>query len=189
VGYNRKTVKSLLTDTEYELFLESLPDRIGDLDKKGLRSGVTRTRRARDKYADLQRRQAGAKRQRAGGRGAALGANERTAQKADIFGEALARFEAQIDKIERAEVLEARRASLERTGKARKKAGATTARGTKKAGTKKKAGAKRTATGFVTEQAKGAHNRSASLGGATAKNINASRKAAGQRRQARRDSR
>ncbi|HWI05072.1 MAG TPA: hypothetical protein VNT52_14770, partial [Acidimicrobiales bacterium] len=86
--YNRNQARPLLNDTEYKLFISSLVDHIGELDRKALGQTITRTRRARDKYRDLAKRQNTATRERAGARGAAHTANERTAVKATIFGEA-----------------------------------------------------------------------------------------------------
>ena len=91
--YNRNQARPLLTDGEYKLFISSLADHIGELDRKALGQAITRTRRARDKYRDLAKRQNAGTRERAGARGAAHTANERTDVKATIFGEALDRLE------------------------------------------------------------------------------------------------
>ncbi|HVL06853.1 MAG TPA: hypothetical protein VM388_12765 [Acidimicrobiales bacterium] len=112
--YNRNQARPLLNDTEYKLFISSLADHIGELDRKALGQTITRTRRARDKYRDLAKRQNTATRERAGARGAAHTANERTDVKATIFGEALDRLEKRRERLEADERRAARRAVLDR---------------------------------------------------------------------------
>lgn len=112
--YNRNQARPLLTDTEYELFTASLTDHIGDLDRRGLAQVTMRTRRARDKYRDMAKRQNTATRQRAGARGAAHTANERTGLKATVFTEALDRLERRRQKLEADEERAAGKAVLER---------------------------------------------------------------------------
>jgi hypothetical protein len=116
--YNRNQARPLLTDAEYELFVSSLSDRVGELDRRELGKSITRMRKARDKYRDLAKRQNIGTRKRAGARGAAQTANVRTEKKATIFAEALVRLERQLDKVEAAEAREKRRQALERAGKA-----------------------------------------------------------------------
>jgi hypothetical protein len=93
VTYTADQAKPLLTADEFQLFTDSFDPAVGKLGPDELRQAVQRCRNARDKYRDLQRRQAGQVREQAGARGAALDANERTADKGDIFAEALERYE------------------------------------------------------------------------------------------------
>jgi hypothetical protein len=102
MAYTRNHARPLLTDAEYDLFVSSLSERIGDLDESGLRKQIGRIRRLRDKARDLHQRQAGAVRNVAGARGAARTANERTAKKATALTEALERFEARLAGLEAA---------------------------------------------------------------------------------------
>jgi len=109
--YNRRTVRSLLSAKEMELFEESLTDSIGDLDRTTLRNRITRSRKLRDKYRDLYQRQSLDTRDRTGSkRGRSGAANQRSQQKQEIFAEVLIRFERQLDKLDRAEAREAERA-------------------------------------------------------------------------------
>jgi hypothetical protein len=57
---------------------------------------IRRLRTAKDKYTDLYRRQGARSVEEAGGRGAAAGDNQRTKEKAEAFGEALAAAEAAV---------------------------------------------------------------------------------------------
>jgi hypothetical protein len=114
VTYNRNQARSLLTDGEYKLFISSLADHIGELDRKALGQAITRTRRARDKYRDLAKRQNAATSERAQARGAAHTANERTDVKTTIFGEALDRLEKRRERMEAVERKASRRAVLDR---------------------------------------------------------------------------
>jgi hypothetical protein len=101
MAYNRNQARPLLTKAEYELFAASLSDRIGKLNAVQLRAKIDRSRRLADKYRDLFRRQARSTRQATGaGRGLSGAANERTDKKSQIFGEALGRFQAQLEKVE-----------------------------------------------------------------------------------------
>lgn len=112
--YNRNQARPLLDDGEYKLFTSSLADHIGELDRKALGQVITRTRTARDKYRDLAKRQNTVTRDRAGARAAAHTANERTAVKATIFGEALDRLGKRRERMEADERRSARRAVLDR---------------------------------------------------------------------------
>ena len=112
--YNRNQARPLLTDAEYELFISSLADHIGELDRRALGQAITRTRRARDKYRDLAKRQNAATAGRADARGAAHTANERTEVKATIFGEALDRLAKRRERMDVDERRAARRAVLDR---------------------------------------------------------------------------
>lgn len=183
--YTRNHAHRLLTATEYELFSESLADHVGDHDLAALRKLVGRTRRARDKYRDLYKRQRTSTRRKTRARGAAPDANERTSKKATMFDEALARLEKRLAKLEVAESRAKRRAVLQRTGKARP-----TASRAKPAARRTTRGSKhRRPTKDFTGPATAAQQRSSGPRGATAKSISAHRSAAGRRNQATRDRR
>jgi hypothetical protein len=101
MAYNRHQARPLLTKQEFQLFEASLSDKVGSLSAPQLRAKIDRARGLADKYRDLFRRQARATREKTGsGRGMTGAANERTEKKAQIFGEALARFEARLEKVE-----------------------------------------------------------------------------------------
>jgi hypothetical protein len=186
MAYNRNHAKRLLTAAEYELFASSVSPGIDGLEPKDLKRLVGRARRARDKYRDLQQRQSGAVRERKGARGAAADANSRTTAKATIFAETIQRFETRLAKLERAEARAAREEALARAAGDRNGGGTPPSnRASRRAA---KAGAARGTDGFVSPAAKGAATRS-KVGGPTAANINAHRRAATSRAQAKRDSR
>lgn len=101
MAYNRNQARPLLTKQEFELFEASLSDKIESFSAPQLRAKINRARRLGDKYRDLFRRQGAAMREETGSGGGTSGAaNERTDTKADIFGEVLARFQAQLEKVE-----------------------------------------------------------------------------------------
>lgn len=118
--YNRTHARSLLTADELQLFSASLRDRVNSLDDKQLNETIARTRRARDKYRDLAKRQNIGTAQRAGRRAAAHGANKRTEAKATVFAEALGRLEKRRDTLEERRTREARKRTLDRVTAARK---------------------------------------------------------------------
>lgn len=80
-----------LTETELGLVRETEREQLADLDEDGLAELHVRIRRARDKYVKLYRREAGARVAEYGGRGKARPKNQRNAQKAEVFEDALAR--------------------------------------------------------------------------------------------------
>lgn len=102
--YTRTEAKKLLTAAELELFDAGRATEIRKLTKPELRKMLDRSRKLRDKYHDLFRRQRLAIRavsgSKSGGRG---NANERTRQKEEIFAEAVERLEERIRQIEKQE--------------------------------------------------------------------------------------
>ena len=103
MAYNRIQAAKLLTAGEMEIFLASLGDRLAGLPPARLRAMVVRARNQRDKYRDLYRRQRLETRSRTGRKGGRSGeANERTARKAQVFAEALGRFEKRLARAESA---------------------------------------------------------------------------------------
>lgn len=95
MAFNRNHARPLCTDAEYKLFTASLGDCIGELTLAEIRVKIQRTRRLRDKYRDLYKRQRLANRSRTGTKkGERRQTNTRTADKAKLFDEALGRLEA-----------------------------------------------------------------------------------------------
>lgn len=91
--YTPDEAKPLLSSEEYGLFSESFDPALSELSVTDLKLAVRRCRAARDKFQELYQRQAIASREALEARGEALDANERTADKANVFIEALARYE------------------------------------------------------------------------------------------------
>ena len=87
--YDRHRVRKLTTASEFALVQASSGALIRQLSARALRSNISRARRLRDKQRDLQRRQRLARRARTGTKHAGT---DRTAQKAEIFDQVLARF-------------------------------------------------------------------------------------------------
>jgi hypothetical protein len=192
MAYNRNHAKRLLSDSEMPLFVASLRDHIGDLSPGDLKKKIERTRKLRDKYTDLYRRQSLASRKRTGSKRGTTGiANERTSQKATVFSEVLTRFETQLAKVERANARESKRAALERARKAKGGGGRTTPKQTPAAAKNARATTKGKTQGpkdFMSEQANAARNRT-KIASPRNKTISAHVGARGKRNQAKRDSR
>jgi hypothetical protein len=94
--FNRNHVRAFLARTEIDLFESSLGAELKALSAADVQRRVERTRKLRDKYHDLLRRQKLATRARTGSKTGSSGEdNERTAKKAKAFDETLARFETQ----------------------------------------------------------------------------------------------
>jgi hypothetical protein len=191
MSYNRNHAKRLLSDSEMQLFEVSLKENLDSLSRAELAKKIDRTRKLRDKYTDLFRRQSLATRNRTGSkRGTSGAANERTSQKATVFGEVLTRFETQLAKVDRTQARESRKAALERARAAKGGGGRTTPKGGGKARVTK-APAKARAKGpkeFMDEGANKARQ-AAKVASPRNKKINASVGARGRRTQAKRDSR
>lgn len=142
MAYQRTQAQKLLTAAELALFDSGRTTEIRKLSKPELRSKLERSRKLRDKYRDLYRRQRLAIRGISGTKAGAKGdANRRTQQKEEILAESVARFEARLAQIEKQEDLEFE--------KAQKKAASSkvpAVKVLKKAVAKKAAAAKKTAT-------------------------------------------
>jgi hypothetical protein len=94
--FTRNHVRAFLARTEIDLFESSLGAELKALSAADVQRRVERTRKLRDKYHDLLRRQKLATRARTGSKTGSSGEdNERTAKKAKAFDETLARFETQ----------------------------------------------------------------------------------------------
>lgn len=102
--YTRNEAKKLLTATELEIFDAGRTTEIRKLTKPELRKNLERSRRLRDKYHDLFRRQRLAIRAESGSKSGISGsANQRTQQKEEIFAEAVGRFKERILQVEKQE--------------------------------------------------------------------------------------
>ncbi len=92
--YNRSHVRGFLGASEITLFESSLREELKTHTPADLARRIVRTRKLRDKYRDLLRRQKLQTRARTGSKGGPSGnANARTDAKAAAFDEALKRFE------------------------------------------------------------------------------------------------
>lgn len=191
MAFNRNHARPLCSDAEYQLFTASLADEIGALTPVQLRGKIQRARKLRDKYRDLEKRQRLANRARTGTKkGNRPDTNARTADKAKLFGEALARFEVKAAKLaaagEREARIKAAKAGLVARKTERKKLA--DKRSAKLGGSKPGAGSTAAAAGFVSESARVAAR------GKLARDVRAGarkghKSAAGKRSQARRDHR
>ncbi|SHH07198.1 hypothetical protein SAMN04488135_102110 [Pollutimonas bauzanensis] len=104
MAYQRTQAQKLLTAAELELFDSGRTTEIRKLSKPELRSRLERSRKLRDKYRDLYRRQRLAVRHASGTKAGAEGdANRRTQEKEEILAESVARFEARLAQIEKQE--------------------------------------------------------------------------------------
>lgn len=140
MSFNRNHVRAFLAKTEIGLFESSLGADLKAPSAAEVQRRIDRTRKLRDKYRDLLRRQKLATRARTGSkRGISGVANERTAKKAKAFEEALARFEAQAKHLAAA----AKKAALKSKKSPAKAKPAATTKKAAKSGTK--AAAKTTA--------------------------------------------
>jgi hypothetical protein len=93
---NLSKARDLCTAPELRLVEASRPQAIRNLTEAQLKSKVARARALRDKWHDVftrQRRQAQRDR-----RARAVAASDRSRQKSELFGDVLARFEAQLEK-------------------------------------------------------------------------------------------
>lgn len=188
--YNRRTARALLTAAEFDLFASSLDERMAGFGVPQLTRRIARSRQLRDKYRDLYRRQAVATRARTGStRGTSGVANQRTAQKATLFGELLARFEARLVRVNAALAREARRAEVEKARARPRGKSPVAARGAAKPRASKPAIARKGAPGnYMSGQALAAKQRTTVKSPRT-RAIQAHVRARGRRAQARRDSR
>jgi len=102
MAINRVQAEKLCSGPELRLFAASLRDRIKAHNKRELNQFITRTRKLRDKYQDLFRRQRLDTRKRTGTKGGPnKNSNQRTDQKATLFEEVLRRFEDRLAALEK----------------------------------------------------------------------------------------
>ena len=145
--FNRNHVNGFLAKTEIDLFVSSLGADLKGLKANDVQRRIDRTRKLRDKYRDLLKRQKLATRARTGTKMGSGNANERTEKKAKAFDEALGRFEAQAKALANSAKLQAKqdaqqakktatKASVKASAKS---SGTTTSKSPAKAPTKKAA--------------------------------------------------
>jgi hypothetical protein len=91
-----------LTEREAALVRETEPERLHSLDEDALLELHLRVRRARDRQVKIYRRQAASLVPEAGGRGAARPRNTRNRGKAEVFEDALARVSRRLATVARA---------------------------------------------------------------------------------------
>ncbi|WP_426561716.1 hypothetical protein ACPPVT_15345 [Angustibacter sp. McL0619] len=166
-----------LSDDEADLVRETEVERMAVLDEDDLLALHARVRRARTKYVKLYRRQAAARVGAKGARGSARPANRRNADKAEVFELALARVSKRVDVVARAAAAELKAERLAAAKAA--KAAPVDRRQSSGAAAKPTAGTAAKPTSRTV-----AHSKTTG-----AKKRDASSKAAGARRQAKRDSR
>src|SRR5262245_25363902 len=103
----RREARQLCSLREWALVETSFPPKIEAVPKSRLKTKVTRSRRLRQKYTDLSRRQdLSARGRRTGVPSERL--NVRTKRKARLFSETLIRFQARLKKLGRSEVTKTR---------------------------------------------------------------------------------
>jgi hypothetical protein len=101
VTISKNDAKSLCTQREWELISASWAPEVNRLDAGELRNKVSLTRGLRDKFRDLAKQQAGEARGKRGPRSTRPSqSNENTRRKAQIFNEALSRFQDRLDRAE-----------------------------------------------------------------------------------------
>lgn len=192
---DRANARKLLTAAEFKLFEASRRDAICKLDARKLKLKVELTRKRRDKYRDLYKRQRLAIRDQTGTkRGNSGAANARTKEKAALFEELRARFQARLAQVTAPPPRAAKKAAKKKSPAKRVKA-AGAAPGPRKTVSPKAPAAGRSAAlgaigipGFMNERAGVA----ATLGRAHRSRstvINAHLRSQGRRNQAKRDRR
>jgi hypothetical protein len=103
-----KATPQSLTKAEQALIAETQAHRLGELDEDALLHLHGRVRRARDKQVQLHRREVAAHVEAAGGRGIASVPPRRSASKAELFEQALARVSTSVARAARASAAELR---------------------------------------------------------------------------------
>ena len=141
MAYTRTQAKTLLNASELALFDDGRAVAVKAHTAAQLRNKIQRSRRLRDKYRDLFRRQRLDSRQRTGSKDGRSGqANARSSEKATLFDELMGRFQARLTVLEAAEArANGRKKASTRKATAKK----ATAKATAKATTGKKATAKK----------------------------------------------
>lgn len=94
-------IESSLSKGEFVLVRETKKAQLAGLDEDELIALHARVRRARNKYVTLYRRAGAAKVGEKGGRGSAKPANKRNADKAEVFEDALSRVSRQLATVSR----------------------------------------------------------------------------------------
>lgn len=94
-----KALANSLGKAERDLLRETEAERMAELDEDGLLQLHKRIRRARNKYVGVYRRTGAAKVGKKGGRGQAKKSNARNAGRAEVFEDALARVSARLGEL------------------------------------------------------------------------------------------
>lgn len=117
----RAKATTLLNQREMALFDDSRANTLRQLDEKALGARITRARAGRDRARDLVQRQTLSSREATGSkRGISGNANARSADKAELMADILARFEAQLAKHHAATTAPAKASSKAPTSKVTK---------------------------------------------------------------------
>ena len=104
---------SLFTKKEQTLLFDTENKRLEDLDEAALATLLTRVRRARKKYTDLDRRQSVDAMKAAGRRAATSSSNERTRRKAEVMEDAVSRVARYLSRAARANANELKHERIE----------------------------------------------------------------------------
>ncbi len=141
MAYTLTQARNLLTAAELTLFQAGRATEVKALTPAQLRAKVQRTRKLRDKYRDLFKRQRLAARERTGSKGGRSGvANARSKEKAVLFGELLERFQKRLAQVEAAgKKAAAKKPATRKPAAKRSAAGAARKASPRKAATKKTA--------------------------------------------------
>jgi hypothetical protein len=98
---SKQRARQLCTKREYEFLEKSWGKELREVTPGRLRQKVSRARTLRDKFRDLARQQAGEARGKRGARSTRPAAGNRNTEiKAQIFDEALERFQARLAEVE-----------------------------------------------------------------------------------------
>ena len=114
----KRAIYNTLTEAEKLLVDETSREAMGELDEDQLLDLLTRVRRARTKYVKLYRRRGSAQVPESGGRGFAHPINQRNRDKAEVFERALARVSRRVQVVAKqaADDLKAERLEAARSG-------------------------------------------------------------------------
>ncbi len=173
----KASLLAVLNDSERLLVAETESTVLVSLDEDAVAALHDRVRRARNKYVGQYRRGASARVPVAGGRGKARPANQQAAIKAEAFEEALARVSRRLAVLARHSATALRDERL------------AAARGTSRAATKKAATKKAATQKSVTRPRKVPVRQGVAARTPASESARASTRAAGDRRQGKRDSR
>ena len=94
-----KQLRQMMNEAEQELLRQTEPDRLKKLDEDELIELHGRVRRARNKYSKLYRRRVAAKVTKDATRARASKVNQRTAMKAEVFEDTLARVSRRLARV------------------------------------------------------------------------------------------
>ncbi|TVP54437.1 MAG: hypothetical protein EA351_13220 [Gemmatimonadales bacterium] len=101
MAISKSDARPLCTKREWEMLSQSWPPELAKVTPGRLRQKVQRARNIRDKYRDLARQQAGEARGKRNPKSTrAAQGNRNTKLKAQIFDEALERFQARLAEVE-----------------------------------------------------------------------------------------